>query len=200
MNETAEPIRRLIDEFMKLPGIGPKSAQRLVYYLLRQPADSVRSLGDAVIALKERVIFCAICFNIAVQSPCPICADPNRDHTLICVIEEPLDIMALERTRSYRGVYHVLHGALSPQEGIGPSDLKIDALVDRVRAGGIREIVLATNPNLEGDFTSSYIAGRLAGMDTRLTRLARGLPSGGDLEYADDVTLTRAMEGRRDFR
>jgi len=196
---TAEPVARLIEEFNRLPGIGPKTAQRLTYFLLRAPAEQSRSLAEALIRLKERTVFCSECFNITEEDPCPVCRNPARDRATICVVEEPLDVLALERTRSYRGLYHVLHGAISPVDGVGPEDLRIRELVARVSRGNVREVILATNPNLEGEATSMYIHGLLRPLGVRVTRLARGLPVGGDLEYADEVTLIRAFEGRREM-
>ncbi len=203
MNErstsTAAPLARLIEEFYRLPGIGPKSAQRLAYYLLRMPAADARSLAEAIVEVKDKVTLCSVCQNVTEVDPCRICTDSARDRSLMCVVEEPLDILALERTGSYHGLYHVLHGAISPMDGIGPDDLKVRELLDRLRDGETKEIILATNPNLEGEATSMYL-GRLIGpLGLRVTRLARGLPAGGDLEYADDVTLTRAIEGRQEM-
>jgi recombination protein RecR len=196
---TAAPLARLIHEFYKLPGIGPKSAQRLAYYILRQPAIEAQSLAAAILEVKERVTFCTVCQNVTETDPCRICSDPGRDRTVICVVEEPLDILAIERTQSYNGLHHVLHGAISPMDGVGPEDLKIAELLHRLRSGEVTEIILATNPNLEGEATAMYL-GRLIGpLGVRVTRLARGLPVGGDLEYADDVTLTRALEGRQEI-
>lgn len=194
---TIQPVSRLIEAFAKLPGIGPKTAQRLTYYLLRAPTESSRELADAIVNMKETVIFCSSCFNITADDPCGICTDPRRDHSAICVVEEPLDVLALERTRGYRGLYHVLHGALSPIEGIGPDDLKIAPLVARIHDGEIREVILATNPNVEGDTTSQYLSQILRPLGVRMSRIARGLPVGGDLEYADEVTLAQALENRR---
>jgi recombination protein RecR len=199
MRVVAEPVSRLVDEFSRLPGIGPKTAQRLTYHLLRMPADQARALADAIVQVKERVILCSICFNVTEANPCEVCHSETRDRGIICVVEEPLDVLAMERTASYAGVYHVLHGALSPVDGIGPSELKIDALIKRVRDGKTREVILATNPNVEGEATASYLARLLLPLGVRITRLARGLPVGGDLEYADDVTLRRALEGRSTF-
>jgi recombination protein RecR len=200
MQGIAEPVSRLIDEFVKLPGVGPKTAQRLAYYVLRLPDEEARRLAEAIVQVKERVTLCSVCFNVTEHSPCAICANPARDHGKICVVEEPLDITALERTRSYRGVYHVLHGALNPLEGIGPDDIKVAELVNRVRSGEVAEVIVATNPNVLGDNTLNWIVAQLAPLRVRVTRLARGLPMGGDLEYADDLTLTRAMEGRAEYR
>ena len=203
MNErstsTAAPLARLIEEFYRLPGIGPKSAQRLAYYLLRMPAADARSLAEAIVEVKDKVTLCSVCQNVTEVDPCRICTDPGRDRSIMCVVEEPLDILALERSGSYHGLYHVLHGAISPMDGIGPDDLKVSELLDRLRADETKEIILATNPNLEGEATSMYL-GRLIGpLGLRVTRLARGLPAGGDLEYADDLTLTRALEGRQEM-
>ena len=203
MNEyhpvTAAPLARLIEEFYKLPGIGPKSAQRLAYYLLRMPVAEARSLAEAIIEVKERVTLCSTCQNVTEIDPCRVCSDERRDPALICVVEEPLDILSLERTGSFRGQYHVLHGAISPMDGIGPEDLKVSELLSRLRNGVVQEVILATNPNLEGEATSMYLSRLLSPLGIRVTRLARGLPVGGDLEYADDVTLTRALEGRQEM-
>jgi recombination protein RecR len=195
----AEPVGRLVEEFHKLPGIGPKMAQRLTYYLVRMPEDEARSLADAVLAVKERIVLCSTCYNITETDPCLLCSDPARDQSRICVVEEALDVMALERTGVYKGLFHVLHGVISPMNGIGPDDLKIQPLLGRLRDGAVTEIILATNPNLEGEATSMYIQKLIAPLGVRVTRLARGLPVGGDLEYADEVTLGRAMEGRQGF-
>ncbi len=199
MRVLVEPVSRLVDEFSRLPGIGPKTAQRLTYHLLRMPAEQARSLAEAILQVKEKVRLCSVCFNVTENDPCEVCSSAGRDRSVICVVEEPLDVLALERTGSYIGLYHVLHGALSPVDGIGPGELKIDALVKRVQAGGVQEVILATNPNVEGEATATYISRLLAPRGVRLTRLARGLPVGGDLEYADDVTLKRALEGRSAF-
>ena len=197
--DLAEPVSRLIEEFNKLPGIGPKSAQRLTYYLLRMPESEAKSLAAAIVEVKEKIILCSICQNITDTDPCHICSSPNRDRSKICVVEEPLDILALERTRGYKGLYHVLHGVISPMEGIGPEDLKIKELLARLQQDGVKEIILATNPNLEGEATAMYLHRLLAPLGLRITRLARGLPVGADLEYADELTLTRALEGRQEF-
>jgi recombination protein RecR len=196
---TAAPLARLIEEFYRLPGIGPKSAQRLAYYLLRMPAADARSLAEAIVEVKDKVTLCSICQNVTEIDPCRICTDSARDRSIMCVVEEPLDILALERTGSYHGLYHVLHGAISPMDGIGPDDLKMRELLDRLRDGETKEIILATNPNLEGEATSMYLSRLIGPLGLRVTRLARGLPAGGDLEYADDVTLTRALEGRQEM-
>ena len=195
----AEPVTRLIEELGKLPGIGPKSAARLTYYLLRIPEAEARALAEAIIAVKEKTVLCSSCQNITDSNPCAICASKERDHSIICVVKEPLDIMALERTGRYKGLYHVLHGVLSPMDGIGPDDLKIKELLQRLKAGSVSEVILATNPNLEGEATAMYLQRLLLPFGVRLTRLARGLPVGGDLEYADEVTLTHALEGRQEM-
>ncbi len=199
MDTTPRAVTRLIEEFHRLPGIGPKTAQRLTFFLLRAPKEQAEALADALTQLKERITECSVCYNIAEENPCAICRDDARDRSIVCVVEEPLDVLAIERTREYNGLYHVLHGAISPVEGIGPEDLRIQELVTRVeREPAIREIVLATNPNLEGEATAMYLERLLKPGGVRMTRLARGLPMGGDLEYADEVTLTRALEGRRE--
>jgi recombination protein RecR len=199
MSDIAPPVAALIEEFSKLPGIGVKTAQRLTFFLLRSPADQARRLAEAIMRVKESIIYCSRCFNITENDPCPICSNPNRDQESICVVEEPLDVLALERTGIYKGLYHVLHGTISPVEGIGPKDLRIDELLARVRGGNVREVILATNPNFEGEYTASYIQKELKPFNVRITGLARGLPMGGDLEYADEGTLGRAIEGRRDL-
>jgi recombination protein RecR len=194
-----EPVTRLIDEFSRLPGIGPKTASRLTFFLLRASGDQAIALADALRDLKARTHLCEICFNITEASPCAVCQAEDRARDIICVVEEPLDVLAIERTRQYQGLFHVLHGAISPMEGIGPDDLKISELVARVAQGTIEEIILATNPSLEGENTATFIWRKLAPYPVRVTRLARGLPVGGDLEYADEVTLIRALEGRREI-
>jgi recombination protein RecR len=191
-----EPIARLIDEFARLPGIGPKTASRLTFHLLRVPETQALALSEALRALRASIVTCQECFNLAEESPCEICRNPSRDRALLCVVEEPLDVLAVERTGEFKGRYHVLHGAISPVEGILPQDLKIGELVERVAREPIDEVILATNPNLEGEATASYIQRQLQGRPLRLTRLARGLPMGGDLEYADEMTLARALQGR----
>src|SRR5919202_3943674 len=193
----ARPLARLIDELGKLPGIGPKTAQRLAYFILRSPADDATSLADAIRAVKQELRYCSICFNIAEADPCEVCRADDRDPSIVCVVEEPLDVLAVERTGGVKGGYHVLHGAISPVNGVRPDDLKIAPLAGRVRAGGIREVILATNPNLEGEATAMYIAHLLANSGVQVTRLTRALPVGGGLEYTDEVTLSRALEGRR---
>lgn len=196
-----EPLQNLIIAFERLPGIGPKSASRLAFYLLRAPEDASQSLAEALLALKSQTDFCPECFNImlAGRARCEICDSPAREQSVICVVEEPLDIIALERVGAYRGKYHVLHGVLSPIEGIGPDDLKIKPLLVRVGQGDIKEIILATNPSMEGDATALYLNQQLAPFGIHVTRLARGLPVGGDLEYADQNTLLRALSGRQEM-
>lgn len=194
-----EPVTKLIDAFSRLPGIGPKSASRLTYYLLRSPDEVTLKLADALTNLKSQIKFCSVCYNITIDDPCPICSDPRRDQHVIAVVEEPLDVMALERTGAYDGVYHVLHGAISPVNGIGPDDLKIRELVKRVEKGETVEVVVATNPGQEGDATAFYIQKELKPRGVKVTRLARGLPVGGDIEYVDSVTLSRALQGRNEL-
>ena len=197
-----EPVARLIESFARLPGIGPKTAQRLTYHLLRAPDAEARTLAGALIAVRDQVVFCERCFNISDQPLCPICRDPGRDATRLCVVEEPLDVLALERTGEFHGLYHVLHGAISPIDGIGPDRLKVRELLARAddakRSGEpLTEVILATNPTLEGEATAMYLAERLEDVVGVVSRIARGLPVGGDLEYADEVTLIRALQGRR---
>jgi recombination protein RecR len=192
------PVTKLVEEFHKLPGVGPKSAQRLTYHLLRIPHDDAVALAQAIIELKERTVLCSTCQNVTESDPCGICRDETRDRTAVCVVEEPLDILAVERTRGFHGLYHVLHGVISPMDGIGPDDLKIAELLARVRNSTVTEVIMATNPNLEGEATAMYVSRLLTPLGIRVTRLARGLPMGSDLEYADDVTLSRAIENRQD--
>jgi recombination protein RecR len=196
---TAQPVSRLIEELHKLPGIGPKSAQRLAYYLLRIPEEQARALAEAILAVKEKVVLCSVCQNFTEADPCSICQDRGRDRSRICVVEKPLDILAVERTRKYVGLYHVLHGVLSPMDGVGPDDLKIKGLVERLKDGSVKEVILATNPNLEGEATAMYLSRLIAPLGVKVTRLARGLPFGSDLEYADELTMTKALEGRHEI-
>jgi recombination protein RecR len=196
---TPEPVTKLIEAFAQLPGIGPKTASRLTFYLLRRPAEQAEGLADALRDLKQKIVFCSTCFNITEQSPCTVCQDESRDRSIVCVVEEPLDVLAIDRTGEYKGLYHVLHGAISPVEGIGPDELRINELLARLKTEPIREVLLATNPNLEGEATAMYLARLIQPLGVRVTRLARGLPVGGDLEYADAVTLGRALEGRREM-
>ena len=199
MSDIAPPVAALIEEFSKLPGVGVKTAQRLTFFVLRSPTDQARRLAEAIMRVKESIIYCSRCFNITETDPCSTCSNPSRDQELICVVEEPLDVLALEKTGVYKGLYHVLHGALSPVEGIGPKDLRVDELLKRVSGSKVREVILATNPNFEGEYTANFIRSELKPLGVRVTSLARGLPIGGDLEYADEGTLSRALEGRRDM-
>ena len=192
-------VARLIESLQRLPGIGPKTAQRLAFHLLKQPASAVHDLADALVDVKARIVHCSGCFNVTDENLCGICADPARDAGLLCVVEEPNDLIAMERTGEFRGRYHVLLGALSPLDGIGPDELKVRELLARLEGNHVREVILATNPNVEGDATALYLAKLLRPLGLRVTRIARGLPVGGDLEYADEVTLSRALEGRREM-
>jgi len=193
------PIQDLIDELARLPGIGPKSAQRLAFYIVKAPAEDAMRLSEAIVAAKEKVRFCRECFSVAEGDLCRVCRDPGRDPTVICVVEEPKDQAAVEKAGVVKGRYHVLGGAISPLDGIGPDDLRVQELLDRVGRDGVEEVILATNPNLEGNATAMYVAALLKPIGVRVTRLASGLPVGGDLEYADEVTLGQALEGRREM-
>lgn len=197
MKPLPDPLARLIEELQRLPGIGPKGAQRLAFHILRTPRDTIDRLVDAVRDVKERVTYCSTCNNITDVDPCAFCSDPNRDHRLICVVEEPPNVAAIEKTREFKGVYHVLMGALSPLQGVGPDDLKIEGLIARA-SNGVTEVILATNPNVEGESTAIYLARRLKPLGVKVTRIAMGLPVGSDLEYADEVTMHKAIEGRRE--
>ena len=200
MNQnTTDAIDKLTREFNKLPGIGPKSAQRLTYYLLRASEEQSKLLADAILSLKQETKLCSICLNITESDPCPICRNDQRDRYKICIVEQPQDILALEHTRIYNGLYHVLHGAISPTEGVGADDIRIKELLNRLEGSSIEEVILATNPNLEGEQTATYLHRLILPLGIRVTRLARGLPFGTELEYADDVTLTRAVEGRQEL-
>ncbi len=199
MSDIAPPVAALIEEFSKLPGVGVKTAQRLTFFILRSPGDQARRLAEAIMRVKESIIYCSRCFNITEADPCVTCSNPNRDQELICVVEEPLDVLALEKTGVYKGLYHVLHGALSPLDGIGPKDLRIDELLQRVRNGKVREVILAMNPDFEGEYTANHIQKELKPFNVKVTGLARGLPIGAALEYADEGTLSRALEGRREM-
>ena len=195
----ADAINKLIQEFNKLPGIGPKSAQRITYYLLRAPSEQTKPLAEAILSLKQKVTLCSVCFNVTESDPCVICRNSERDNHKICIVEQPQDILALEHTGIYKGLYHVLHGAISPTEGVGTEDIRINELLTRLQSSSVEEIILATNTNLEGEQTAMYLSQLLSPLGIRVTRLARGLPFGTELEYADDVTLTRAIEGRQEF-
>ncbi len=192
-------IDNLIQEFNKLPGIGPKSAQRIVYYLLRAGDEQSKSLAEAIFSLKRKVTLCSTCFNVTESDPCSLCRSDKRDRSQICIVEQPQDILALEHTGIYHGMYHILHGAISPIEGIGTEDIRVRELMSRLKDGSVKEVILATNPNLEGEQTAMYLSHLITPLGIRVTRLARGLPFGTELEYADDVTLTRAIEGRQEF-
>jgi len=198
-NVLPRSVERLINEFARLPGIGPKTASRLTFYLLRAADDQAQELASALDALKSSTRLCSICFNITEEDPCPSCSDEGRDARILCIVEEPLDVMAIERSRAFNGRYHVLHGAISPVEGVGPDDLKIAELIRRFESEQFLEVIIATNATLEGDSTALYLQRRLAPHNLRLTRLARGLPVGGDLEYTDEITLGRALEGRQEM-
>ncbi len=198
-NVLPQSVERLINEFARLPGIGPKTASRLTFYLLRSSDEQTAELASALESLKSSTQLCSVCFNITEDDPCQICIDGGRDMRLLCVVEEPLDVVAIERSRAFEGRYHVLHGAISPVEGVGPDDLKIAELIRRLNTEQISELILATNATLEGDATSLYLQRRLATIEIKLTRLARGLPVGGDLEYTDEITLGRALEGRQEL-
>jgi recombination protein RecR len=193
------PIQELIDELARLPGIGPKSAQRLAFYIVKAPPDEAKRLAEALINAKERVRFCRECFGVSEGELCRVCRDPSRDVTVICVVEESKDQAVIEKARIVKGRYHILGGAISPLEGIGPDDLRVQELLDRVARDHVREVIVATNPNLEGNATAMYIAGLIKPLGVKVTRLASGLPVGGDLEYADEVTLGQALEGRREM-
>ncbi|MCK5329453.1 MAG: recombination protein RecR [Candidatus Latescibacteria bacterium] len=191
-------VERLVTEFGKLPGIGRKTAQRLTFYLMKMERERAQDLADAIVAMKEHVRYCSVCFNMTDQDPCPICSDPKRERTIICVVEEPSDVLALERTGAFSGLYHVLGGVLSPLDGIGPDDLRIRELLHRIR-DGVGEVILANNPSVEGEATALYLVKLIKPLDVKVSQMARGLPMGGDLEWADALTLTRAMEGRREI-
>ena len=204
MLDYSEPVARLIDEFKRLPGVGSKSAQRLAFYILRRPTAEVDNFIDSLREVKEKIIFCTTCNNLTDVDPCLYCSNPKRDRGVICVVEEPYNLVAVEKTRSFRGLYHILHGSLSPIRGVGPDELMLPNLLTRLMPENnegveIREIILATNPTTEGEATANYIARLLKPLGVRVTRIAMGIPVGSDLEYADEVTMTRAMEGRRDF-
>jgi recombination protein RecR len=194
----AGPVQELIDELGRLPGVGPKSAQRLAFHLLKLPKDDALRLARAITEVKDRITFCRTCWNVSEGDECELCADPRRDSHVVCVVEEPRDIVAVEKTQEYRGRYHVLHGAINPIEGIGPDQLKVKELLDRLDPEAITEVILCTNPNIEGEATAMYLARLLKPLGVKVTRIASGLPVGGDLEYADELTLGRALEGRRE--
>jgi len=199
MSMYAAPVARLIDEFEKLPGIGHKTAQRLAFHILNMPADKALAFANAIIDAKRTIHYCSVCGDLTDTDPCRVCSNQNRDRTVICVVESPRDVVAMERIREYKGLYHVLHGVISPLEGIGPDDINMKSLIKRVGIGEIKEVILATNPDVEGEATAMYIAKLLKPMGIKTTRIAHGLPVGGDLEYADEVTLAKSLEGRREI-
>lgn len=194
-----DAISQLVQEFSKLPGIGPKSAQRITYYLLRASSEQSKQLAEALLSLKQKITLCSTCCNVTESDPCPICRNHQRDAGQVCIVEQPQDVLALEHTGIYKGLYHVLHGAISPTEGIGADDIRIKELLDRLQNNQVTEVILATNTNLEGEQTAMYLSQLISPLGIKVTRLARGLPFGTELEYADDVTLTRALEGRQEF-
>ena len=198
-SSTAPAVSRLIDQFNKLPGIDPKTAQRIAYYLIRMPAQEALDLAEIIGSVKNRIVFCTTCQNIAESDPCNLCANPARDHSRICVVQEPLDVLSLDKIGIFNGLYHVLNGVIDPMSNIGPEDLKISELLERIHHNSPQEIIIATNTTVEGEATAMYLSKLIQPLGPRVTRLARGLPAGGDLEYADDLTLTRAFEGRQDF-
>jgi recombination protein RecR len=195
----APPVARLIEEFEKLPGIGHKTAQRLAFHVLDLPVEKTEALAEAIRDAKLKTHYCSVCSNLTETDPCNICGSVKRDHGVICVVEDPRDVVAMERIREFNGIYHVLHGVISPMEGVGPEDIKIKELLQRIREGEIREVILATNPDVEGEATAMYISKLLKPIGIRTTRIAHGIPVGGDLEYADEVTLAKALEGRREL-
>lgn len=195
----SDAIGRLVQEFSKLPGIGPKSAQRIVFNLLRAPEEKTKNLAEALLSLKQRVNLCSMCFNVTEIDPCPICRNPQRDITQLAIVEQPQDILAIEHTGAYKGLYHVLHGAISPSEGVGVDNIRVNELLNRLKSNNVKEVILATNTNMEGEQTAMYLARLISPLGIKVTRLARGLPFGTELEYADDVTLTRALEGRQEY-
>lgn len=199
MRHYARPIARLVDELNKLPGIGPKTAQRLAYHIVTSGRQDAHNLAQAIVEAREKTIYCSVCCTITDVDPCRLCQDEARDKTLLCIVEEPKDVFVLERTREYNGRYHVLHGAISPMEGVGPQDLKIQELLLRLQKGSVQEVILATDPNIEGEATAMYLARLLKPLGVKVTRMAHGMPVGGDLEYVDEVTLTKALEGRREL-
>jgi recombination protein RecR len=199
MANTSATLDHLIDQFAKLPGVGKKSAYRLAYHVMQAPIDQARALAMAIVAVKEKIVFCSQCFNVTDDDPCPICRSDDRNKSLVCVVEEPHDVLAFERSGAFHGLYHVLGGVFSPLDGIGPEELKITELVARIKDDGIREIIIATNPTAEGEMTANYLAKVLKPLGVTISRIARGLPMGGDVEYADTNTIMRALEGRTEF-
>ncbi len=199
MSYYAVPVARLVEEFQKLPGIGHKTAQRLAFHVLNMPMEKVQGLSAAILEAKQKTRYCSVCSNLTDVDPCPLCSGASRDKTAICVVQDPRDVVAMERMREFKGLYHVLHGAISPMEGIGPEDIKIKDLLGRLGSGDIKEVILATNPNIEGEATAMYISKLIKPLGIKVTRIAHGIPVGGDLEYADEVTLAKALEGRREL-
>ncbi len=199
MSYYAVPVARLVEEFQKLPGIGHKTAQRLAFHVLNMPMEKVQGLSAAILEAKQKTRYCSVCSNLTDVDPCPLCSGTSRDKTAICVVQDPRDVVAMERMREFKGLYHVLHGAISPMEGIGPEDIKIKELLGRLGSGDIKEVILATNPNIEGEATAMYISKLIKPLGIKVTRIAHGIPVGGDLEYADEVTLAKALEGRREL-
>ncbi|HHV43938.1 MAG TPA: recombination protein RecR [Firmicutes bacterium] len=195
----ARPLARLIDELVKLPGIGPKTAQRLAFEIISWSPGEVKQLAEAIVEAKTLLRYCSVCFNLTEQDPCQICSNPNRERSSICVVEQPKDVIAMEKTREFRGLYHVLHGVISPMDGIGPNDIRIRELLSRLKDSGVAEVIVATDPDVEGDATAMYIARILKPMGLKVTRMASGLPVGGDLEYVDEVTLAKALQGRHEL-
>ena len=199
MSYYAVPVARLVEEFQKLPGIGHKTAQRLAFHVLNMPMEKVQGLSAAILEAKQKTKYCSVCSNLTDVDPCPLCSGASRDKTAICVVQDPRDVVAMERMREFKGLYHVLHGAISPMEGIGPEDIKIKELLGRLGSGDVKEVILATNPNIEGEATAMYISKLIKPLGIKVTRIAHGIPVGGDLEYADEVTLAKALEGRREL-
>lgn len=199
MDYYAVPIAKLVEEFQKLPGIGHKSAQRLAFHIINMPNEKVQGLANSILEAKQKTKYCSICSNLTDTDPCPLCSGTSRDRTAICVVQEPRDVVAMERTREFKGLYHVLHGAISPMQGIGPGDIRIKELLIRLGNGEVKEVIMATNPNVEGEATAMYISKLIKPLGIKATRIAHGIPIGGDLEYADEVTLAKAFEGRREL-
>ncbi|ACL74631.1 recombination mediator RecR [Ruminiclostridium cellulolyticum] len=199
MEYYAVPIAKLVEEFQKLPGIGHKSAQRLAFHVINLPMEKVQKLSESILEAKQKTRYCSVCSNLTDIDPCPLCSGTSRDKTVICVVQDPRDVVAMERTREFKGLYHVLHGAISPMQGIGPEEIRIKELITRLGSGDVKEVILATNPNVEGEATAMYISKLIKPLGVKATRIAHGIPVGGDLEYADEVTLAKALEGRREI-
>ncbi len=199
MEYYAVPVAKLVEEFQKLPGIGHKSAQRLAFHVINMPMEKVQKLSDSILEAKQKTRYCSVCSNLTDIDPCPLCSGTSRDKSVICVVQDPRDVVAMERTREFKGLYHVLHGAISPMQGIGPEEIRIKELISRLGSGEVTEVILATNPNVEGEATAMYISKLIKPLGVKATRIAHGIPVGGDLEYADEVTLAKALEGRREI-